>query len=127
MRRNRKRIVLVLGSNYHQKENIAKAKALLQDTFEGMVFGSYLWTDPIGMQSDKFMNLIGAGYTYVNRERTEMALKNIEHKCGRSTAQSRLGIVAVDIDLLIFDTERFHQQDWDRPYIKQLLSQVGLD
>ncbi len=126
-KKNRKRIVLALGSNYHQEENVDKAVALLQETFGDMVFGARLWTEPIGITSDKFMNLIGAGYTCVSRERVELALKSIERKCGRSTAQSHMGVIAIDIDLLIYDTERFHQQDWERPYIKQLLLQLGVD
>ena len=33
----------------------------------------------------------------------------------------RHGIVPIDLDLLLYDDERFHLQDWERSYIKDLL------
>ena len=59
-------------------------------------------------------------------ERTLLAIKNIERKCGRRVAESRKGIIAVDIDLLLFDSERLHETDWNRGYVKNLLQQLGV-
>ena len=78
------------------------------------------------MSSDKFLNTLGVGYTNVNMERTLLAIKNIERKCGRRVAESRKGIIAVDIDLLLFDSERLHETDWNRGYVKNLLQQLGV-
>ena len=33
---------------------------------------------------------------------------------------------AVDIDLLLFDSERLHETDWNRGYVKNLLQQLGV-
>lgn len=126
MKSKRTKIVIALGSNTKQQINISKAKAMLENTFEDMEFGTAMWTDPIGIASDKFLNVIGVGYTNVNKERTLMALKNIEHKCGRRVAESRKGIIIVDIDLLLFDSERYHKEDWNRDYMKKLLQQLGV-
>jgi 2-amino-4-hydroxy-6-hydroxymethyldihydropteridine diphosphokinase len=78
------------------------------------------------LSSDKFLNTLGVGYTNVNMERTLLAIKNIERKCGRRVAESRKGIIAVDIDLLLFDSERLHETDWNRGYVKNLLQQLGV-
>lgn len=122
------KIVIALGSNVHQEENISIAKALLETTFRDMMFGTAMWTEPIGLVgSDKFLNLIGIGYTTVNRERVELALKNIERKCGRRKSLSSNGIIPIDIDLLLFDSERYHADDWNRPYMQHLLKQLGIE
>ena len=115
-----------MGSNVNQEAHIQQAKALLEATFNDMEFGTSLWTEPIGISSDKFLNVIGVGYTNVNKERTILALKNMEHKCGRRIGESRKGIIALDIDLLLFGSERLHEGDWNRGYIKNLLLQLGV-
>lgn len=128
MKNKQKKIMIALGSNVHQKENISIAKTILENTFDGMTFGTEMWTEPIGLPgSDKFLNVIGMGYTSVGRERVEKALKNIEYKCGRRKSLSSNGIVPIDLDLLLFDSERFHADDWNRPYMKLLLRQLGIE
>ena len=115
MKAYRTKIVVALGSNVNQEAHIQQAKALLEATFNDMEFGTSLWTEPIGV-----------GYTNVNKERTILALKNMEHKCGRRIGESRKGIIALDIDLLLFGSERLHEGDWNRGYIKNLLLQLGV-
>lgn len=128
MKNKQKKIMIALGSNVHQKENISMAKTILENTFDDMTFGTEMWTEPIGLPgSDKFLNVIGMGYTSVGRERVEMALKNIEYKCGRRKSLRSNGVVPIDLDLLLFDSERFHAEDWDRPYMKLLLHQLGIE
>ncbi len=62
--------MIALGSNVDQEVHIQKAKKWLEATFEDMTLGTSLWTEPIGMSSDRFLNMLGVGYTYVNMERT---------------------------------------------------------
>ena len=126
MKAYRTKIVVALGSNVNQEAHIQQAKALLEATFNDMEFGTSLWTEPIGISSDKFLNVIGVGYTNVNKERTILALKNMEHKCGRRIGERRKGIIALDFDLLLFGSERLHEGDWNRGYIKNLLLQLGV-
>lgn len=126
MKTNRTKIVVALGSNVNQEAHILQAKEMLEATFDDMEFGTSVWTEPIGVSSDKFLNVIGVGYTNVNKERTILALKNMEHRCGRRTAESRKGIIVLDIDLLLFGSERLHEGDWNRGYIKNLLLQLGV-
>ena len=67
MKAYRTKIVVALGSNVNQEAHIQQAKALLEATFNDMEFGTSLWTEPIGISSDKFLNVIGVGYTNVNK------------------------------------------------------------
>ena len=78
MKANRTKIVVALGSNVNQEAHIEQAKSMLEATFNDMFFGTSLWTEPIGMKSDNFLNVLGVGYTSVNKERTIQALKNID-------------------------------------------------
>lgn len=127
MKNKRTKIVIALGSNTHQEENVSVARVLLENTFGTMTFGKAMWTKPIGLPaSDKFLNVIAMGYTTVGRDRVEMALKNIERKCGRRKSLSSNGVIPIDIDLLLFDSERYHEDDWNRPYMKKLLRQIGI-
>ncbi len=126
MKSKRVKVVIALGSNVQQQYHIDLAKICLEATFDDMTFSKSIWTNPIGLSSDKFLNVLGVGYTNVNQERTVQALKNIERKCGRKVAASRKGVIAIDVDLMLFDTERFHEQDWNRGYMKRLLSQMGI-
>ena len=128
MKNEKVKVVIALGSNVSQEENISIAKGMLEKTFENMFFGSATWTEPIGLPgSDKFLNVIGVGYTYVGRPLVEMALKSIERRCGRRKSLTSRGIIPVDIDLLLFDSERYHADDWQRPYVKTLLHQLGIE
>ena len=77
MKSKRVKIVIALGSNVDQEAHILKAKKWLEATFEDMTFGTSLWTEPIGLSSDKFLNTLGVGYTNVNMERTLLANKSI--------------------------------------------------
>ena len=92
-----------------------------------MVFSSAVWTEPIGLSgSDRFLNALAVGYTQVAPHRVEIALKDIERQCGRTrTAPSN--VVALDLDLLLYDGEICHPDDWGRDYIQSLAQQIGVE
>ena len=125
MEKNRTRIVIALGSNVNQEAHMQEARKILLKTFEDMTFGDCVWTEPIGIHSDKFLNGLAVGYTKAKKEKVNLVLKNIERRCGRTTAESHLGIIAMDIDLLLYGDERFHEDDWKRDYIQNLFKALG--
>ena len=49
--------IIALGSNSNQEENIFKAQTLLKQRFEGVKFSDAQWTEPIGIKSDKILEL----------------------------------------------------------------------
>ena len=38
--------------------------------------------------------------------------------------ERKQGIVRIDIDILLADGQRHHEDDWERPYVKNLLAQL---
>lgn len=125
MEKNKTKIIIAMGSNVDQKANFDHAREWLEKTFGEMSFSRSVWTEPIGMHhSDKFLNAIAVGYTRVGKEKVNLALKNIERKCGRTAAASHMGSIAMDLDLLLFGEERCHEQDWERDYILELMGEL---
>ena len=53
-----KKLIFSLGSNYDQERNIIEAISLLNKMFakNDIVFSRQMWTDPIDIESDKFLN-----------------------------------------------------------------------
>ena len=53
------RIIVSIGSNFNAKENITLAKRKLAFMLgNDTVFTKEMWTDPIGIESEKFINCI---------------------------------------------------------------------
>ena len=52
------KITLAIGSNILQQKNIDEAQSRLRHLLPGIVFGEAVWTTPIGIQSDRFLNLL---------------------------------------------------------------------
>ena len=53
------KVKISLGSNINQTDNICKAKKLLANIFPDIQFSKTIWTDPIGIKSDKYLNCTG--------------------------------------------------------------------
>lgn len=120
-----KEILISLGSCYGQRSNIEYAKHQLCTILnEGEVFSKDLWTTPIGIDSDMFLNCLCKATTAHSLHQIEKALKSIEKKCGRSLKNDRLGHINLDLDILSYDGTRYHNGDWDREYVAELLDDI---
>jgi len=118
-------IVFALGSNHNQKDNMLKAKRLLAQAFgDSLRLSEELWTEPIGIDSDLFLNCAGTASTALSKEDTVALMKSIERSCGNTRELRRRGIIEMDADLLQFGGERLHPGDWQRGYIKTLLNSL---
>ena len=51
-------------------------------------------------------------------------LKDMERTIGSTPTERKQGIVRIDIDILLADGQRHHEDDWERPYVKNLLAQL---
>lgn len=118
-------LIIALGSNKDAKKNMDKARGLLQHLFKGVVFTSCVWTDPINIESDKFLNCLAYAETTHQVKQLEMALKQIERRCGDGKSLRRTNIIKMDIDILQFDDVKYHEKDWTRPYIIKLLDELN--
>lgn len=118
------KIILALGSNIQQEYHMRQAVALLCDTFKNINFADPCWTKPIGLDSDDFLNGMVSAETELSVEEVQLRLKDIEKACGRTPQSSRCGIIPMDIDLLMYAGQLFHEEDWKRPYIIKLYDQL---
>lgn len=117
-------IIIAVGTNTRQEENLQKAKTLIKKKFKEVKFSSALWTQPIGINSDVFLNALASAKTSKNIKETTSVLKEIETNCGNTRAQRDKGIIIMDLDLMAFDEEKLHNNDWERTYIKALAKEL---
>ena len=114
-------IIISIGSNYNQKENISFAKKKLAGMLgEQTSFTRDMWTEPVGIQSDKFINCICISTT--RHTQLTKAFKQLEKKCERSKKNDLISKIPLDIDILLYGNQRYHEKDWERQYIQELLN-----
>lgn len=118
------RILIALGSNHEQKKNVAFAMERLHSFFPGISFSRMLWTEPIGIASDRFVNALALADTDKEQEEVERILKQVEKECGRTREEKMRNIIRLDLDLLQWGTVRLREQDWERDYIRLLLQEM---
>lgn len=117
------RLLLAIGSNVNHTKNVALSKQFLSERFERIQFSKELYTDPLGdaISGNKYVNLLAVCLTDLSCDRVIATLKQIERACGDTCTLRKEGKVVMDIDLLEYDTQRYHIADWQRQYIIELM------
>lgn len=115
-------IIVALGSNDCPVENMQKAMEVLKHTFDGIVFTRGLWTEPIGVKSGLFLNVLCCAHTSFSRHEVLEVLEQVEVLCVRKRSGCR---VSMDADLLLYGKKCFHVDDWSRDYVVLLLKELG--
>lgn len=116
------KLIIALGSNHNQEKNIETAKSRLHDTFKSdVVFTQSIWTEPIGIESDMFLNCLAFILTKHKLTQVQKVVKNIERLCGSTKGERRENIIRMDIDILLYGEQRMHEGDWEREYVKTLI------
>ena len=117
-------IILSLASNRFQKANLSKARCCLEEILSDMQYTKEIWTQPVGnaKRRDAYLNQLARGTTELDEEALNDWLKQTELSFGRTQAKRLLGIVPIDLDLLEFDGEKRHPDDWERTYVKELMT-----
>ena len=89
-----------------------------------MQYTKEIWTQPVGnaKRRDAYLNQLVKGTTELDEEALNDWLKQTELSFGRTQAKRLLGIVPIDLDLLEFDGEKRHPDDWERTYVKELMT-----
>jgi len=117
-------MIISLGSNVNQKQMIDIAKKSLSELFCGDVtFTESLWTVPIGITSDRFLNCLCFAHTHLELEDVCKHLKDIERQCGRKREDDNHNAVNLDLDILKYEKKQLHKNDWKREYIKELVKE----
>lgn len=121
---DKQKLLIALGTNVNQKQNIQKAMDLLLKTWHDILFTKSKWTKPIGMDTDLFYNCLA--YTKVDEDlsQVQQILKNIEKACGNTEIDRAHQKIQMDIDILMFGTHKLHEQDWQRSYIQELIQEI---
>lgn len=120
------KIIISLASNCDQEANIAEARRRLDAIITPRRYTDAIWTEPIhSARTDLYLNQLVLADTTLSVDDLQAALKRIEADMGRTPEDRREGIVRIDLDLLLYDGRRYHERDWDRPYVKKLLGMFG--
>lgn len=120
-------ILIALGTNVIA-DRIRFVETCLEQSFEDVRFTQTIPTEPMGerFKGKQFFNAVMAGKTFMARNEVVEQLKRIEQLAGNTQDKRNMGVVEADIDLLMYDDERLHEKDWQRPYIKELVEELRI-
>ena len=120
------KVLLCLGSNRDALRHIDAAQNMLRRTLGDIRFSQSLWTKPIGTAtpSPLYLNCLAQADTNLGYPALHQMLKDMERTIGSTPTERKQGIVRIDIDMLLADGQRHHEDDWERPYVKNLLAQL---
>lgn len=120
-------ILIALGTNVIA-DRIRFVETCLEQCFENVRFTQTIPTEPIGerFKGKQFFNAVMAGKTFMARNEVVEQLKRIEQLAGNTLDKRNIGVVEADIDLLMYDDEKLHEKDWQRPYIKELVEELRI-
>ncbi|MBD8936785.1 MAG: 7,8-dihydro-6-hydroxymethylpterin-pyrophosphokinase [Prevotella stercorea] len=117
------KIILSVGTNFNYEQNAKLVKKKLTEEINEIQFSEDMLTEPIGdiTSKENFLNFLVYGSTEKGVEQLVSILKQIEAQCGNTKFLRDEGKIAMDIDLLKYDNQRFHESDWTRDYIVKLM------
>lgn len=108
-------VIIALGSNYLQSVHIQWASERLATMLDECQLSRSLWSADIKGSGKMYQNRLAYGTTDLSAEELQQILKQIEAETGRTKEK-----VTIDLDLMQYDKERYHEKDWQRSYIKKL-------
>ena len=112
-------VIIALGSNYQQTAHIQWASQRLTTLLHDVRFSRMLWTQDIHGTDIFYMNRLAAGTTTLSSDALQQTLKTIEAETGRTA-----GNVTIDLDLMQYESQRYHEKDWSRPYVELLIPDI---
>ncbi|MST83737.1 2-amino-4-hydroxy-6-hydroxymethyldihydropteridine diphosphokinase [Hallella mizrahii] len=114
-------VILCLGSNADQEANIQQAQQLLRNEYASIDFTPSIWTEPVGVVSPPYLNCLATMSIKDSFSCLHDKTKAIERLMHSSREERKDNIVRIDIDILSFDHKHYHEDDWNRDYVKQLI------
>ena len=119
-------VLISLASNNEQEKNLSEARKALTQVLISPDYTPAVWTEPYGKKEGAlYLNQLVSAQTDLDNDELNGRLKDIEKTQGRDDETRRLGLVPIDLDLLLYDQQRFHLRGWQRPYIQQLLPKLS--
>lgn len=128
----RKRAIIAIGSNATDANSYFDRAISELSSHEDTTMAQStqrVWTEPIacnGVNADsqKFLNSLVEIETTLDYTSLTNRLKDVETKLGASKTDKRQGKVKIDLDILSYDNERYHADDWNRQYIQALIQEL---
>ena len=117
-------VVLSLGTNTGNPIVIHHAQSELECILSDVRHSTILRTLPIGMSKGYFLNSMTIGETTLSTNELNKQLKAIERRLGDKKSLRRQGIITLDIDLLQYDGQHHHEEDWQRDYVQELMAEL---
>ena len=117
-------VLISLGTNTGNPSIIRQAQSELERMLSDVRHSSIQRTSPIGISCGDFLNSITVGKTTQTTDELVKQLKALERRCGDKKSLRRQGIIVLDVDLLLYDTQRHHEEDWNRDYVQELASEL---
>jgi 2-amino-4-hydroxy-6-hydroxymethyldihydropteridine diphosphokinase len=112
------RVIIALGSNSRQAAHIHWASERLSYLLDDCRLSRMLWTADIKGSGRWYMNRLVVGKTELSVDDLQNLLKQIESETRRTHEA-----VTIDLDLMQYDGQRYHEKDWQRPYVTMLIKQ----
>lgn len=123
MKQQEHHVIISLASNENQEAQLEAARIQLTQLLTEVHFTRAIWTEPINsIRKEPYLNQLCKGTTALGDGLLGEVLKETERRLGRKHNED--GIVALDLDLLEYDGTRHHLRDWDRSYVKELMSEL---
>ena len=123
MNQKQHHIIISLASNEGQEAHLTAAREQLTQLLTEAYFTSAIWTEPINTSCKvPYLNQLCSGTTALDVNLLGEVLKETERRLGRTHNED--GIVAIDLDLLQYDDQKYHLRDWNRDYVKKLLNEL---
>lgn len=124
--RNKHHILLSIGCNTNCEKQMERARERLIESFPGIVVSDAITTPAYGKEEGAlpYSNMLAEADTLMEEQEIVSMLKEMESELGDSVEKRNEDIIMMDIDLLEYDAEKRHERDWQRPYVKELLSMI---
>jgi 2-amino-4-hydroxy-6-hydroxymethyldihydropteridine diphosphokinase len=119
-------IILALGSNFNPEENMIIAQQKLREIMPDIFFTKNITTAAIGIKTDNFINCMAVAHISKSIITLTKAFKYVENYCGRRKGESSKGIIRMDIDVMEYNGTKYHEKDWNRPYIITLIKDLNI-
>lgn len=109
-----------LGSNTpDREEQIKKAIDFLRDRLSKCDVSSVYESEAFNGKDAPYFNAVVHGYTSDDYDTVISSLKTWEAEAGRTKAETSVGIIPIDLDLVIWNQHIKRPKDFERHYFNQ--------
>ena len=122
----KKKLLFAIGTNSPlSADRVICMKANIFGFFgDDIRFTHLMKTDPISIVSPQFTNCVGIAYTTVPLKDIKKRFKEVEKECGDTIEKRKNNLIEMDIDILEFNGKRYHEKDWNRQYIIDMVEEA---